>query len=391
MTSLWLILLIKSTVVLLAAAGIVKAMRTGSAAARHLVWSSGVILLLLLPLGLLLPESLTIAPSSTIVTSAIASSTERIAARVSVPMILSGLWALGALLLLVRLFFSWCKVQRLLRHAAPPEWLDGCRVRFTPEVPGPLAWSFGGGTILLPLEAGKWNRLTLSAALRHEAAHLARRDCQILLLAEIARCIYWLHPLMWYALRRLRIEQEYAADDAAVQSGMYATDYARQLVELARSGRSELLLAGAGTYGLLTTRVKTILNEKRNQQMQTRRMILTSAATVLTAALPLIALQTDDKVYRISDEGVTPPVVLSKLEPDYTPEAKEAKIEGAVLLSAIIETNGRFSSIGVLRGLDTGLDQNAITALGNWEMKPAEKDGVPVRVSCKIEINFKLL
>ena len=45
----------------------------------------------------------------------------------------------------------------------------------------------------------------------HEQAHLARRDCESLLAAELACAIYWFHPLVWHAARRLREEQEHAA------------------------------------------------------------------------------------------------------------------------------------------------------------------------------------
>jgi protein TonB len=120
-------------------------------------------------------------------------------------------------------------------------------------------------------------------------------------------------------------------------------------------------------------------------------MVLTSVAAVVAAAIPLTAVQSDKKVYKISDGGITPPQLLIKQEPDYTQEAHETKIQGTVTVSAILEQNGRLSDIAIKRSLDPGLDANAIAALSKWVFRPAEKDGSPVRVSCTIEVNFRLL
>jgi TonB family protein len=100
--------------------------------------------------------------------------------------------------------------------------------------------------------------------------------------------------------------------------------------------------------------------------------------------------QTGRKVHKIGGD-VTAPVALKKLEPAYTPEAKEAKIQGTVLLSIVIEPDGHTSNILVERSLDPGLDANAIEAVGTWLFKPATKDGEPVPVAAKVEINFRLL
>jgi TonB family protein len=109
-------------------------------------------------------------------------------------------------------------------------------------------------------------------------------------------------------------------------------------------------------------------------------------------ALGLIQIavaQSDEKVYRIGEEGVTPPTVLSKTEPVYTDEARDAKIEGTVVLSLEIDMDGLAQNIEVTRSLDGGLDQSAVTAVQQWRFKPGEKNGKPVRVMARIEVNFR--
>jgi TonB family protein len=87
----------------------------------------------------------------------------------------------------------------------------------------------------------------------------------------------------------------------------------------------------------------------------------------------------------------TQPKVLYKVEPQYTEEAKTAKISGSVLLSLVVDENGNAQEIQVSRSLDEGLDQNAITAVRQWRFAPATEDGKPVSFPVKIEVNFRLM
>jgi periplasmic protein TonB len=115
-----------------------------------------------------------------------------------------------------------------------------------------------------------------------------------------------------------------------------------------------------------------------------------AAAIGLLIALPLAALQSGRKTYKPGEDGVTEPVPIHKVDPEYTPEAKAAKIEGAVLLSVVIETDGKVYDVRVVRGLDPGLDANAVAAVSAWRFRPAEKSGKPVAVRAKVDMNFRL-
>jgi protein TonB len=116
---------------------------------------------------------------------------------------------------------------------------------------------------------------------------------------------------------------------------------------------------------------------------------LVGAGLIAFGLIQIATAQNDEKVYRIGEEGVTPPAVLSKTEPAYTDEARNAKIEGTVELSLEIDTDGFAQNIEVIRSLDGGLDQSAVTAVQQWRFKPGEKNGKPVRVAAKIEVNFR--
>jgi TonB family protein len=89
--------------------------------------------------------------------------------------------------------------------------------------------------------------------------------------------------------------------------------------------------------------------------------------------------------------GVTSPELVSKVEPEYSEEARKAKFSGSVLLSIIINTDGKAEDIHVLKSVGMGLDEKAIEAVQKWRFKPGKNKGVPVKVRAQVEVNFRLL
>lgn len=71
-------------------------------------------------------------------------------------------------------------------------------------------------------------------------------------------------------------------------------------------------------------------------------------------------------------------------------EALDAKIEGDVILSLIIGTDGIPSDIKLIRGLGKGLDEKAIECLQQWRFSPAITHGEPVAQKATFEMNFRL-
>jgi TonB family protein len=88
--------------------------------------------------------------------------------------------------------------------------------------------------------------------------------------------------------------------------------------------------------------------------------------------------------------GVVVPSVLKEVKPDYTKGAMEAGIQGTVTLDCVVRTDGSVGETRVTRGLDPGLDAQAIAALKQWQFKPGARDGKPVPVQVFVEINFTL-
>jgi TonB family protein len=99
---------------------------------------------------------------------------------------------------------------------------------------------------------------------------------------------------------------------------------------------------------------------------------------------------TASSIYKVGG-GVKAPSLISKVEPEYSEEARSAKYSGTVLLKVVVDVDGLAKNFEVLKALGLGLDEQAVLAIQRWKFKPGEKNGVPVAVMAQIEVNFKLM
>jgi len=97
-----------------------------------------------------------------------------------------------------------------------------------------------------------------------------------------------------------------------------------------------------------------------------------------------------DGVYRAGN-GVSQPSLISKVEPEYSEEARKAKHQGVVVLQIVVDAKGNAVNPKVIRSLGLGLDEKAVDAVLKWKFKPGYKDGKPVAVAATVEVNFRLL
>ena len=100
--------------------------------------------------------------------------------------------------------------------------------------------------------------------------------------------------------------------------------------------------------------------------------------------------QLDDNlpVYQRPKGKLSAPVPTRKVDPKYPQSAIKQRIDGEVILYAIIRKDGHVDSIQLVRGIDPSLDQNAIDALARWEFRPAAREGQPVDLEAVIHIPF---
>jgi len=90
--------------------------------------------------------------------------------------------------------------------------------------------------------------------------------------------------------------------------------------------------------------------------------------------------------------GVSFPVKLKEVRPQYTSDAMRAKVQGTVLLQCVVKPDGTVGDVQVVRSLDPtfGLDQEAVKAAKQWLFRPGMRMGEPVSVLVTIELTFTL-
>jgi protein TonB len=87
---------------------------------------------------------------------------------------------------------------------------------------------------------------------------------------------------------------------------------------------------------------------------------------------------------------VAAPNKISAPQPQYTEIARKARIQGVVIVQAIINKQGNVTDVKVLKGRPRGRDQAAVEAIRKWRFEPATLNGKPVDVDYTLTVNFPL-
>ncbi|HET9400123.1 MAG TPA: energy transducer TonB [Candidatus Acidoferrales bacterium] len=114
--------------------------------------------------------------------------------------------------------------------------------------------------------------------------------------------------------------------------------------------------------------------------------------TVQTGGFSTAAVESDKpKTHEKSAEAAVQPVeILDKPKPEYTADARSAKIEGDVVLQVVFKADGQIQVLGVKQGLGHGLDESAEKAAQKIRYKPAISNGQPVDFPATVHIVFQL-
>lgn len=88
--------------------------------------------------------------------------------------------------------------------------------------------------------------------------------------------------------------------------------------------------------------------------------------------------------------GVSAPLVLHSVEPDFTEQARQANFQGTVALQLIVDAEGNPQNVHVTRHLGMGLDEKAVEAVKQYKFKPAMYQGHPVAVQIVVDVDFHL-
>jgi len=328
---------IKGSVLLALAWVVTRILRDASAAARHLVWCAALAGMVLIPLASTVVPRIPVSVPSIIGASsvdavvrpmpaAVASERARLApvaigsprARTigidrapdspSLARSVPAIWLAIAALVLLRVILGTLRVSRWSRRAYPVS--DGAWLSLAQRVVGqldigrpvtllqsdracvPMTWGVVYPTVLLPSDADEWTTERRTIVLFHELAHVKRFDALTQLLAQIVVAVFWFNPLVWLAARQMRIEREHACDDFVLEAGARATDYAYDLLQIARSlGRAAAPAAALAMArrSELEGRLLSILDPQTNHRGVSRVRLALATLCVLGLAIPLAA------------------------------------------------------------------------------------------------------
>jgi TonB family protein len=85
---------------------------------------------------------------------------------------------------------------------------------------------------------------------------------------------------------------------------------------------------------------------------------------------------------------VSAPRLIAEVKPRYTGLALRQKVQGTVVLEAVVTADGCVTQIRVVRSLDRGLDEEAVGAVAQWKFEPGRLAGAPVDVLVTIMVDF---
>lgn len=219
-------------------------------------------------------------------------------------------WFLGSGALGIRLVAG-ISASRRLKHRSRPirdeAWLDllgdaqarigtlsSVELRATDASTLPMTTGIFEPTILLPETAGQYSHERRWAVLCHELAHVRRRDCLTQLLCQAACALFWWHPLAWLGARRMRTLSERASDDLVLDAGARPSDYAHDLLDMARGlspshGMAPVASVTMAHRTRLEDRLLAILDPAVTRRRLSSRMAVPTAA-LGAAVLASVAL-----------------------------------------------------------------------------------------------------
>jgi protein TonB len=88
--------------------------------------------------------------------------------------------------------------------------------------------------------------------------------------------------------------------------------------------------------------------------------------------------------------GVSAPVVIHQVDPEFTEQARQQNYQGTVAIQLIVDAQGNPQNVHVARHLGQGLDEKAVAAVRQYRFRPAMYQGHPVAVQMIVEVDFRL-
>lgn len=286
--------------------------------------------------------------------------------------------------------------------------IDDASIAMSSQVFGPVTMGLSKKLVLLP--ANMLDGLPeddLHTVIAHEFAHICRNDFLINLIYEVISLPVSYHPLFWLTRERIMETREMVCDQMAAEfTG--PNEYARSLLRLAAlllEGMPVRIPHAIGIFDANALERRLMkLTEKQNEIRGVRRLaIVATCATfalgicgsALALSMHVDAATTADDTHPANpksihvDSGVMAGNKIGGPAPKYPKEAKKERIQGTVVLHAVIGKDGLMEEVSAISG-PKELQQSALDAVRQWTYKPYLLNGDPVEVETTINVIYTL-
>lgn len=308
-------------------------------------------------------------------------------------------WFAGSVLCVLRLAWHYHQMRRdsgrlsdVLLHElqAQGHMLDPRRYRLHPSGPAVL-WAPRRSLILLPEDfLQRFDADQRRLVLQHEHTHLRRGDGLWSLLAELGLAMLWFHPLAWFALPRLRLDQELACDECVLrQSPQQTIRYAHTLLHSAGVAAMPVFIPW-----LTQPQLKERLNMIKRTRPGTmrRRMGFTALAILMAGSVFVVQAATHGGSPAVTVESQDTGFVFPMAKPAYPESALKNKEQGIVYLKVLVGKDGlpRQIKVDPKTKAPKDLVSSALVAAGKWTFNPGTRHGKPVEGWVRIPVTFSL-
>jgi protein TonB len=130
---------------------------------------------------------------------------------------------------------------------------------------------------------------------------------------------------------------------------------------------------------------RAVFGEKRYYKLTVNMPNLTSASGSWVIRFAELHPRADQ-----TQIALAAPVAVSKSDPAYPPDLMRDKVEGTVILYAVIRADGSITDVKVLNSVNERLDESAIAALHRWRFHPGSKENQAVDVEAVVQVPFKV-
>jgi beta-lactamase regulating signal transducer with metallopeptidase domain len=298
-------------------------------------------------------------------------------------LILAGLYAGIAALLLLRLTIGIVRAARLSRDARPISLSrhDHDAIRISPLIRAPATF---GRTILLPEGFPHWSKEELNAVLSHERAHVRHLDSYVQWLALFHRAIFWINPLAWWLPIRIAELAEHTSDAAALEQSVSREAYLTILKEMSMPRRLSKALVPMAIRETVEARIAQI----RANPTRFVRPHRGHRLAALLLVLPVTALIGGASLAQTPHgKGPNEPRLLSTgdLKPWYPARARTEHVEGLVTVSVTLDAKGQPVEAHVLREVPEGYGFGESSVVAAKVFKYSNPSGKTVATSFNIK------